>query len=139
MFVWSGDPADGPAAIAPFREVATPLVDMSMPMPYPGIYALLAEAEQRGLAVHRSRFLDTLDDDAIDAILEAMAAPSSPAAMVQLRVLGGAMARVPAEATAFAHRDAAVMALVITPYEDPATEPAQRAWTEALHEALAAE
>jgi len=138
MFVWSGDPADGPAAIAPFREVATPLVDMAMPMPYPAIYAFLAEAEKRGLSVHRSRFLDTLDDDAIDAILAAMAAPSSPAAMVQLRVLGGAMARVPADATAFAHRDAAVMALVITPYEDPATEPAQRAWTEALHEALGA-
>ena len=66
-----------------------------------------------------------------------MAAPSSPAAMVQLRVLGGAMADVPADATAFAHRDAAVMALVITPFEDPATEPAQRAWTESLHEALA--
>ena len=47
MFVWSGDPADGPAAIAPFREVATPLVDLSMAMPYPGIYALLEQAEQR--------------------------------------------------------------------------------------------
>jgi hypothetical protein len=115
MFVWSGDPADGPAAIAPFREVATPLVDMASLMPYPAIYAFLAEAEKRGLSFHRSRFLDTLDDEAIDAILDAMAAPSSPAAMVQLRVLGGAMARVPADATAFAHRDAAVMALVIRP------------------------
>ena len=57
--------------------------------------------------------------------------------MVQLRVLGGAMARVPADATAFAHRDAAVMALIITPYDDPATEPLNVAWTEALHEALA--
>jgi hypothetical protein len=138
MFVWSGDPKDGPAAIAPFREVATPLVDLAMPMPYPGIYALLAEAEKPTLSFHRSRFLDTLDDEAIDAILAAMAAPSSPTAMVQLRVLGGAMARVPADATAFAHRDAAVMTLVITPYEDPATEPAQRAWTEALHGALGA-
>jgi FAD/FMN-containing dehydrogenase len=138
MFVWSGDPKDGPAAIAPFREVATPLVDLAMPMPYPGIYALLAEAEKPTLSFHRSRFLDRLDDEAIDAILAAMAAPSSPTAMVQLRVLGGAMARVPADATAFAHRDAAVMTLVITPYEDPATEPAQRAWTEALHGALGA-
>ena len=90
------------------------------------------------LTVHRSRFLSTLDDAAIDAMLDALAAPSSPAAMVQLRVLGGAMARVPADATAFAHRDAAVMALIITPFDDPASEPAQRAWTEALHEALGA-
>ncbi len=73
----------------------------------------------------------------MDAILEAMAAPSSPTTMIQLRVLGGAMADVAADETAFAHRDAGVMALIITTYDDPATEPAQVAWTEALHEALA--
>ena len=49
MFVWAGDdPADGQAALQPFRDVATPLVDMAMPMPYPGIYEMLADAEQRG-------------------------------------------------------------------------------------------
>ena len=137
MFVWAGDPAAGQAAIQPFREVATPLIDMAMPMPYPGIYQLTSQAEQRSLAVHRSRFLSTLDDAAVDAILEATAAPSSPMTMIQLRVLGGAMARVGADETAFAHRDAEVMALIITLYDDPATEPAHRAWTEALHEALA--
>ena len=67
-------------------------------------------AEQRSLGVHRSHFLSTLDDAAVDAILEAMATPISPMTMIQLRVLGGAMARVPADETAFAHRDAAVMA-----------------------------
>ena len=58
--------------------------------------------------------------------------------MIQLRVLGGAMSRVPADATAFAHRDAAVMAIIITGFEDPTTEATHRAWTEALHEALGA-
>jgi FAD/FMN-containing dehydrogenase len=138
MFVWSDDPVAGQAALAPFREVATPLIDMAMPMPYPGIYVLLEQAERQALTVHRSRFLSTLDDDAVDSILAAMAAPSSPAAMVQLRVLGGAMARVAADATAFAHRGAPVMATIITPFEDAATEPEHRAWTESLHEALAA-
>jgi FAD/FMN-containing dehydrogenase len=139
MFVWSGDdPADGQAALQPFRDVATPLVDMAMPMPYPGIYGLTAEGEKRGLAVHRSRFLTTIDDDAIDAILDAMAAPSSPTAMVQLRVLGGAMARVEPDAPAFAHRDAPVMATILTLFEDPASEPTHRAWTDALYEALGA-
>jgi len=137
MFVWAGDPTEGQAAIQPFRDVATPLADMAMPMPYPGIYEMLRDAEQRSLAVHRSHFLSTLDDDAVDAILEAMAAPSSPMAMIQLRVLGGAMARVPATETAFAHRDAAVMATIITLFDDPATEPAHVAWTVGLHDALA--
>jgi FAD/FMN-containing dehydrogenase len=137
MFVWSGDdPADGQAALQPFREVATPLVEMTMPMPYPGIYAMLADAEQRSLSVHRSRFLTMIDDEAVDSIFDAMAAPSSPGAVVQLRVLGGAMSRVPAEATAFAHRDAAVMALIMTNFEDIGTEATHRAWTDALHDAL---
>jgi len=137
MFVWAGDPAAGQAAIQPFREVATPLIDLAMPMPYPAIYDFTREGSGRAFGVHRSRFLSTLDDDAVDAILEATAAPSSPTTMIQLRVLGGAMARVPVSDTAFAHRDAAVMALIITQYADPASEPVHRAWTDALHEKLA--
>ena len=138
MFVWCGEPDAGEAALAPFRQVATPLAEAVMPMPYPGIYQLLAEAEKRAHGVHRSRFLDTIDDDAVDALLAAMAEPSSPMTMIQIRILGGAMSRVPADATAFAHRDAAVMLLIITVYEDPSTAPVHVAWTMALWEKLAA-
>ncbi|MEX1168592.1 MAG: FAD-binding oxidoreductase [Chloroflexota bacterium] len=137
MFVWCGEPDAGQAALEPFRQVAAPLFELVMPMPYPGIYQMLSEAEKRGYGVHRSRFLGAIDDDAVEAILAAMAAPSSPAAMIQIRALGGAMAAVPADATAFAHRDAPIMLLIITPYEDPATEPEHAAWTRALYEALA--
>jgi FAD/FMN-containing dehydrogenase len=137
MFVWAGDPQEGQAALAPFRAVATPLIDMAMPMPYPGIYQFTAAGEAPGYAIHRSRFVTGLDDDAIDAMLAAMDAATSPKAMIQLRVLGGAMGRVAADATAFAHRGAPVMAAIITPFDDLATEPAQRAWTEGVFEALA--
>jgi FAD/FMN-containing dehydrogenase len=137
MFVWCGEPEAGQAALEPFRQLAAPLFELVMPMPYPGIYQMLAEAEKRAHGSHRSRFLTTLDDDAVDAILAAMTAPSSPAAMVQIRALGGVMPWVPAGATAFAHRDAPIMLVVITPYEDPATEPVHAAWTRALHDALA--
>jgi hypothetical protein len=47
------------------------------------------------------------------------------------------MARVAPDATAFAHRQARVMLLIINEYEDPATEPVHLAWTQALHDALA--
>jgi FAD/FMN-containing dehydrogenase len=137
MFVWSGDPADGPAAIAPFRKVATPLIELAMPMPYMGIYQFTQEAEQRMRAVHRSRFLSTLDDAAIEAMLAAMAAPTSPMTMIQLRVLGGAVGRIATDATAFAHRDAEFMVTIITGFEDPASEPVHKAWTVGLYDALA--
>ncbi len=137
MFVFDGDEAAGQAAIEPFRQVATPLAEMVGPMPYPGIYEMLKEAELRTPGSHRSVFLDVLDDATIDTILERMAAPSSPMAMVQLRILGGAMARVPADATAFAHRDAPVMVVLLTLFEDVAETAVHAAWTQAFYEELA--
>ena len=136
MFVYDGDPEAGQAALAPFRALATPMAELVMPMPYVGIYEMLKDAEQRTPASHRSLFLDSLDDAAVDTILEHMAAPSSPAAMTQIRILGGALARVPTEATAFAHRDAKVMVVIITPFEDLAEAPVHAAWTHEYFEAL---
>ena len=110
MFVHAGDPEAGAAAIAPFRQVATPLGEVVAPMPYPAIYDFTAEASQRGAGILRSAFLDTLDDATIDTILAEMTAPAGDGmTFTQIRVLGGAMADVPSDATAFAHRDAALM------------------------------
>ena len=136
MFVYDGDAESGQAALEPFRQLATPMAELVMPMPYVGIYEMLKDAEQRSPVSHRSLFLETLDDAAIDTILERMAAPSSPVAMTQIRILGGAMARVDAEETAFAHRDAPVMVVIVTPFEDMAEAPVHAAWTQAYYEAL---
>jgi FAD/FMN-containing dehydrogenase len=136
MFVYDGDPESGHKALEPFRALATPMAEMVMPMPYVGIYELFKAAEQRVPATHRSLFLDTLDDDAVETMLEHMAEPSSPLAMTQIRILGGQMARVPADATAFAHRDARLMVVLITPFEDSGEAPVHTAWTHKFYEAL---
>lgn len=136
MFVYAGDPEAGAKAIEPFRQVAEPLGEMVAPMPYPGIYEFTKEGEEPGPYIVRSLFLDTLDDAAVDSIIEHTAAPSSPYAMTEIRVLGGAMGRVPTTATAFAHRDATVMVALITPFEDPADASVHEAWTVEYFETL---
>jgi FAD/FMN-containing dehydrogenase len=143
MFVWSGDPGDGSAALEPFRQVAAPIAEAVMPMPYPGIYQFTAGGETPGRGIVRSRFMDAIDDDAVDSILSAMAVASptamvvaSPTAMVQIRILGGAMARVPVPETAFAHRAAPIMIVLIDHFEDAALDATELGWTEALHAAL---
>lgn len=136
MFAFDGPIDEGQAALEPFRRLATPVAEMVAPMPYAGIYEFYREAEKRGAGFHRSLFMDTLTDGAIDAILEHMAGPSQPLGMTQIRVLGGAMADVAPTDTAFAHRDAGVMLLIISPVDDPATAPAHAAWTHAYYEAL---
>jgi FAD/FMN-containing dehydrogenase len=136
LFVYAGDPEDGMAAIAPFRQVASPLAEVVAPMPYPAIYEFTKAGEQRGSSVIRSVFLDTLDDATIDTMLRFTSSQSSPMAMTQIRVLGGAMSRVPATATAFAHRDAGVMVALITPFAEAADGPVHTAWTEEYLAAL---
>jgi FAD/FMN-containing dehydrogenase len=136
MFVYAGDPANGQAAIEPFRQVATPMAEMVAPMPYPGIYEFTKQEGEHGPFVTRSVFLETLDEAAIDTILDAHAAPSGPFSMTQIRILGGAMADVPADATAFAHRDAHVMVAILAIYQDPAETPVHEAWAARYFAAL---
>jgi FAD/FMN-containing dehydrogenase len=66
----------------------------------------------------QSTFASELDDVAIDEILARHHDPAMPMVMTQLRVLGGQMARVPSGATAFAHRDAKVMVMVLAMFQD---------------------
>jgi FAD/FMN-containing dehydrogenase len=53
-------------------------------------------------------------------------------AVTQLRVLGGAMARVPADATAFAHRQGRIMANVAAIFERADERPLHESWVNAL-------
>jgi FAD/FMN-containing dehydrogenase len=113
MPVYAGDPESGAAAMAPLRSIATPIMDVVGPMPYVGMYQLTAGGAEPGPAVVRSTFMGGLDAAGAEAIVAHHTAPEGAASMTQLRVLGGAMARVPATATAFAHRTAPVMATVM--------------------------
>jgi hypothetical protein len=83
-------------------------------------------------AVSRSTFLPALDDAVVDAILDFMARRTSPMAMIQLRVLGGAVARVAGDATAYAFRDRQLMATIVVPFRDPSEAPVHRAWADEL-------
>jgi hypothetical protein len=56
--------------------------------------------------------------------------------VAQLRVLGGAMARVPADATAFAHRASRIMVNVASFYVGPDDKADREAWVEAFAAAL---
>ena len=56
--------------------------------------------------------------------------------VAQLRVLGGAMARVPVEATAFAHRKRSIMAAAAAIYENPPNTPQHETWANGFAAAL---
>jgi FAD/FMN-containing dehydrogenase len=135
MLCYSGPPEEGERVLAPFRSLATPIADMVRPIPYPEIYP----PEQEGFhptAVIRNLFLDTVEPEAAETILEYLRASDAPMRSVQLRVLGGAIARVPDDATAFAHRGSRVMGNVASFYTGPDDKPNREAWVDELAAAI---
>jgi FAD/FMN-containing dehydrogenase len=85
-------------------------------------------------------FADDLSDEAIDAMLSAIHQASSPFSLVHLRGLGGALARVDKDATAFAHRDKRYLVAVIGLWLDAAEDvTVHKAWTEALWQTVRSE
>jgi FAD/FMN-containing dehydrogenase len=126
---YAGDVEDGQRAVAPFRALATPIADLVRPMPYPDIYP----PEQDGYhptAVSHTMFVDAIDRAAAEAIVGHLQASTAPMRVAQLRVLGGAMARVPAQATAFAHRASRLMVSVAAFYDGPADKAVREAWVD---------
>jgi FAD/FMN-containing dehydrogenase len=122
-----GDPAAGQAALAPFRELATPVADMLRPMPYPEIYPP-EEGEYHPLAIARTMFVDKVDLPVAEAIVAHLGKSDAAMRVAQLRVLGGAMARVSPDATAFAHRHSRILVNLASFYEGPHDVEKRTAW-----------
>ena len=129
-------PADaGRRAIAPFRALAEPLADTVRPIPYPELFPP-EEDDYHPVAAMRTLFVDAVDEAAAETMVEHLHAATASMAVTQLRVLGGAMARVPADATAFAHRGRRVMVNVAAVYGAREEAALHEAWVGDLADAL---
>jgi FAD/FMN-containing dehydrogenase len=131
---YTGDPGKGHRVLGPLRSLATPIVDALAPMPYPALYQFTAAASQRVAGSHRTAFVDQLDDRLLEGFLDHMQGALSPLAIDQIRILGGAMARVPDDATAFAHRQRKAMVTSMTYWTRPDESERHRAWIDSWHE-----
>jgi FAD/FMN-containing dehydrogenase len=127
MIVYAGNPEEGEKVLAPFRALAAPYADMLRPMRYPEMYPP-EEGEYHPIAAARTMFLDRVDHSVAELILDRLQRSSGSMAVTQLRVLGGAMARVPSDATAFAHRQSKIMANLAALYEKPEEKEVHEAW-----------
>jgi FAD/FMN-containing dehydrogenase len=131
MLVHAGDVEAGERAIAPFRALATPVADMVRQMPYPEMYPP-GEEGYRPVAVTRTLFTDSVELPTAESIFSWFERSTAPMAATQFRVLGGAMARVPADATAFAHRDRRILANVVAMYGNPEDRAEHETWVTGL-------
>jgi hypothetical protein len=116
---WVGDPADGQPWVDRLRA-AQPAIDALGVMPYTALQSMADDGVPPGLHSYtKTEWLSGLDDAAVEAVATSASRMTSPSSQILLRHLRGAIARVPADATAFSYRDATLMLTVPAVWADP--------------------
>jgi FAD/FMN-containing dehydrogenase len=127
LLCYAGPPDEAEPLLATFRSLATPIADMVKPIPYPEMY-LPEEEDFHPTVIGRTMFLDSVHQDVAEMIVERLQSSDATMRATQLRVLGGAIARVPADATAYAHRGSRIMTNVAAFYDGPEDKAVREAW-----------
>jgi len=135
--VWAGHPVWGARALGPLRQLARPLFDTVAHMPYPAMFNYTANAAEASYSAVKGMFAFDLSDASLDTIINQVERPSGPLSMVEIRPLGGAIARVPADATAFVHRDKNYLVAAVNVWHGAEEDASRhREWTDATFAAL---
>jgi len=135
---YSGDMKEGEKALKTLRALGKPIVDVISPHPFTAWQAAFDPLLTPGARNYwKSHDFAGLPDEAIKVILHAMRTLPSPECEVFIAHVGGAMARVAANATAWPNRDAHFIMNVHTRWRDKAQDPACVAWARQLFEATA--
>jgi FAD/FMN-containing dehydrogenase len=129
--VYAGELKAGRRAVAPFRALTEPVADLLRPKRYAEMFP--DEQRSRLAVVARMMFAGSVGSPQAATVLERIGESSATLAACEIRVLGGAMARVPADATAFAHRQSRMLINVAAIYDPSASERSEHAaWVRRL-------
>jgi len=135
---YAGPIADGERIAKPLREYGKPIADVIQPHPFTAWQAVLDPLLTPGVRNYwKSHDFLEVSDGLIDLLVEHARRLPDPQTEIAIAQLGGAVSRVPADATAYAHRDAQFVMNVHGRWEDPAKDAACIGWARQLFEAAA--
>jgi FAD/FMN-containing dehydrogenase len=135
--LYAGPVQEGERAVRALRGLGDPIADLIGPMPYTAMQSLIDPLWGPGAHNHfKAGWLRGLDDEAIDTLVEYHRNVTSPTTEIHVHHMGGAVARVPAGATAFGDRGAPFLLNIAasTPSADGFDEAV--AWARELHGAM---
>ena len=136
--VYIGPPTEAESVLAPLRRLGTPLADMSGTGPYVESQSALDDLFPDGGRYYwKSHFVDELSDELIDTLVTLDAKRPSPQSVIFIRALGGAVARVPADDSAFPHRSASFNVSVDASWSEPNLDATAIGWARSTWDALA--
>src|SRR4051794_2168116 len=125
----TGPVEEGAALVRAFRQVAEPVADLLGPMPYNVLQTLIDPLWPKGISSYfKATNLARLDDELIDRLCELHLAAPGPQCEIHVHQMGGAIARVPEDATAFGDRTMPYVLNAVTGWHDPADAEAHTGW-----------
>jgi FAD/FMN-containing dehydrogenase len=131
--VSAGPVEEGERLVSEFRAAAEPVADLLGPMPYTAMQSLIDPLWQKGIrAYFKSSNLARLDDDLIDRLHELHLDAPGPQCEIHVHQMGGAVARVAEDATAFAERSMPFLLNAVTAWQDPAADDPHRDWARSV-------
>ena len=132
-----GDPAAAEADLKPLRQFGPPAADLIQPMPYPVINTLSDGGYPKGAFNYwKSAFFTDLTDAPLEIMVDALHQMPSPMSGLAIVPYLGAVTRVDATATAFAHRAPGYSLLIVSQWTDPRDTETNISWAKDTFEAL---
>ncbi len=134
---YTGTLEEGEKVLKPFREFARPIVDLSQPKTFPEVQQVLDEDYPDGRHYYwKSVYVRELNDDVLGLLKRYARSRPSPLSSVDIWGLGGAVNRVPADATAFHERTAPYLIGVEANWNDAADNDKNVEWARSLCDEL---
>ena len=135
---YSGPIAEGEKIAAPLRKFGKPVADVIAPNPFTAWQAILDPLLTPGLRNYwKSHYFKEVSDGLIDVLIEYAGKIPDPNTEIAFAQLGGAISRVPADATAYAARDAQFTINVHGRWQDAAKDAECIGWARDLFRAAA--
>jgi FAD/FMN-containing dehydrogenase len=121
-----------------FREAAEPVADLLGPMPYMAMQTLIDPLWPKGIhAYFKATNLAQLDDELIERLCRQHEGAPGPQCEMHIHQMGGAVARVGDDDTAFSERSMPYVLNAVTGWHDPKDTTAHTNWARAVIEAAA--
>jgi FAD/FMN-containing dehydrogenase len=134
----SGSLEEGERAVRPLKELGDPVADLMGPLPYVAMQSLIDPLWGPGAHSYmKAGFMGGLDDAAIDTLIRYHQSSVSPKSEIHIHHMGGAVARVPASATAFGDRSAPFLLNIIASTFTADGYDATVGWAQELHASIA--
>lgn len=134
---FAGPAAEGERLLRPLAEIGAPVISAMGELPYGSLLQMFETGAPGSMGLRiRAGFIDNLDDDLIDTLIDRFARAPSTHPVVIINHLGGAMARIASDETAFPHRGEVLALEMVGGWYGDVQAAATRRWVLDLWQAV---